>query len=118
MKLLDMAEEDPETGDLIYETEVTGAAGESKTKRVNVSRLLRPGARRTGNQDILRLEAQWAADGDCPDNPALPVNGEAMETFLGWLDGRDLDPAWEVCDRTVTFPDGDGDRDKEDSTGG
>jgi len=86
-------------GEPIYEYEAEVAPGATKTVEINVRRVFSPGERRTGNHDILQIEAKLADDGVELGNAAKPVDGEVAEQHAEWCDRNDLRPAWDVCDR-------------------
>ena len=55
-----------------------------------------PGARQTGNIEMLVIEAELVAEGKQLDNPAKPVDMETGEAFAERLEQHeeDLVPAW------------------------
>ena len=55
-----------------------------------------PGRRRTGDVEMLVIEAELVADGHEPDNPAIPVDEETGETLRDRLASHDDDlvPSW------------------------
>ena len=56
---------------------------------------LRPGARRTGDLQNLKIEAKMVADGHEPDNPWIPIaDSGVVEEFIDWADGTEYEPAW------------------------
>lgn len=61
----------------------------------NVSRLFRPGKRKTGNVQMLVIEARLADEKPDKDrNPAFPVNGNIADEALDRIEAEGLDPAW------------------------
>lgn len=89
-------------GDLIYERDIPGPEGTSRTVDVNVTKLYSPGRRKSGNVDLLVTEAEMAADGIELNNPAFPTYGEIAEQVHERL-GEGVDPAWMTCE-VVEFP--------------
>lgn len=82
-------------GELIYEQEIELSNGGTKTDRCNVSKLLQPGKRTTGDVSILVHEARQAAE-DEVGNPAYPANAEtATEACRKIIDDLGLEPAWK-----------------------
>lgn len=63
---------------------------------VNLTRLLRPGKRKTSNAKMLKIEAKMKADPDkpTPDNPAFPTTPELGKQIAEWCDKNDIEPAW------------------------
>lgn len=83
-------------GDLIYTKEIPGPEGTTREVDVNVSKLYRPGRRKTGDVELLLIEARLAADGKELGNPAFPINGEIADQFHERL-SDDMNPAWIEC---------------------
>jgi len=55
---------------------------------------MEPGRRKTGNVELLEIEAELVADGHEPDNPAIPVDTDTGEAFRERIEDTDLVPAW------------------------
>jgi len=57
---------------------------------------MQPGARKTGNIEMLVIEAELVSDGKELDNPAKPVDVDTGEAFAERLEQHDDDlvPAW------------------------
>jgi len=53
-----------------------------------------PGRRKTSNVEMLVIEAELVADGNEPDNPAIPVDAETGEAFRDRIEETELVPAW------------------------
>lgn len=83
-------------GDHIIEKTVRGPGETEKTVEVNLSSLFHPAVSTTGNVEILVLEAELAAEGECGDNPHIPVNEETLEAAINRIEAEGLAPAWEV----------------------
>lgn len=96
MMLLDNAERN-QHGDLIYKHTVTHQTGDTSTREVNVTKLLSPGVRRTGDAHILILEAERADQGSCPTNPAIPADQKTAREVMRTLQRRGIEPAWKIC---------------------
>ena len=95
-KLDDMkaeAERD-EQGDLVYEKEVQHSQGYTVTEETNLTKLLNPGKRTTGDVKILLHEARQAAE-DGVDNPAFPANVETTNEAVPKIKAEGLEPAWK-----------------------
>lgn len=86
-----------EDGDLIYKREFTGPEGGNRKQEVNCTAIYSPGRRKSGDIEMLVLEAEMAADGVELGNPAFPTNGEIAEQVHDRLDGE-IEPAWIACE--------------------
>ena len=74
-------------GDYTYTKETGG--------EVNVSRMFRPGKRKTGDVDMLVHEARLADETSGEDwNPSFPINGDVADRALERIEAEDLEPAW------------------------
>ena len=61
----------------------------------NVSRLFRPGKRKTADVDMLVQEARLAEETADEDwNPAFPINSDVADRALERIEAEDLEPAW------------------------
>lgn len=83
-------------GDLIYTKTVTGPAGSQREIEVNCTTMYAPGRRKSGNVELLVIEAELAADGVELGNPAFPIREEIADQVHARLD-EDVDPAWMTC---------------------
>lgn len=88
------ADPDDQPGD---ETPGTGLA--------NVT--LQPGRRTTSSKELLKIEAELAAEGKEIDNPAVPTPPKySREGFVAdaieFLEDHGLEPAWRVCSEEDT----------------
>lgn len=93
--MLQEAEENDD-GDLIYTKTVEAPNGTRKEIEVNCTKMYAPGRRRSGNVDLLVIEAELAADGKDLGNPAFPIREEVAEAVHSRLP-EDVDPAWMTC---------------------
>lgn len=94
LMLLDQAERD-DSGDLIYKQEFSTPSGGTRTEESNVSKLLEPGKRTTGDVDILVHEAEQDAE-EGIDNPAYPATADvANEACRKIIENLGLEPAWK-----------------------
>lgn len=100
--LIDEAERN-EDGELIATVPSFGIGG-PKEKEVNVTRLFRPGPRKSNNLKHLLAEARLVDHGTELDNPARPANAEIAKEAIERFEEEDLKPAWRVCDEGVEFP--------------
>jgi hypothetical protein len=88
-----------DNGDLVHETEYTHKQGHTVTERVNLTKLLNPGQRTTGDVDILVHEARQAeSDRHGPENPAWPTNGDIANEAIQKIVDEGLTPAWKDSD--------------------
>lgn len=85
-----------EDGDLTYEREYTGPAGENRRQEVNVTAIYSPGRRKSSDVDLLLLEAELAADGKDLGNPAFPTSEDVATQVHDRLP-EDVRPAWIEC---------------------
>jgi len=91
LHIIENAEENKD-GQLIWEKKIPGPEGTTKTHDVNVTALLSPGKRTTGDVDILVHEAKQ----DNVDNPAFPANQETLnEAAKEIIEDLGLEPAWK-----------------------
>lgn len=91
-------------GDLIWERETRALAGGTRTTEINVSELLRPGPRKTGNIDILIIEAELHDAGNGGGNPARPLDAQTAKRAIQAIEDRGLEPAWRQVDNPGDFP--------------
>ena len=61
---------------------------------LNVSKMFRPGKRKTQNVQMLVIEARLADEKGELDNPAFPYNESVADRALSQLDDEGLEPAW------------------------
>ncbi len=62
---------------------------------VNLTTLFAPGRRKTGNVDMLLIEARLADENPDKDrNPAFPVNRDVADEALDRIESEGLEPAW------------------------
>jgi len=91
--------EQNENGDLIYTKVWTDeSSGQKKEIHINVSAINEPGIRRTGNHEILRLEAEMMDNGKELKNAAKPSDAEIAKQHVKWCEWNGYRPAWELCD--------------------
>ena len=95
-KLDDMkaAAERDDSGDLVHEQEIEHSQGHTTTEETNLSALLNPGRRTTGDVNILLHEARQAAE-DGVDNPAFPASIETTNEAVPKIKAEGLEPAWK-----------------------
>lgn len=67
------------------------------TVEVDYTALFRNAPRRTANYEIFRIEAERVADGEDPENAAIPTTAEVAERVRSRLEAQGLTPAWEVA---------------------
>jgi len=91
-------------GRLIWEKSIGSAAGGSKTREIDVTALLNPGPRKTGNIDHLVIEAKLHERGEGGGNPAKPVDSDIAKRAIERLDEEGLEPAWRQVDELGDFP--------------
>lgn len=107
LKDLKEAAERTANGDLVYDHQWKDDAGRTQTKYINLTTMLSPGLRKTSDYAILVAEAEMAAEGNPPDNPAHPANQATHELAVKALERKGLDRAW--TDSVVTeYPSRDG----------
>lgn len=75
-----------------------GPEGTEKTYHVDYSAMLATTPSTTTNTEIIRIEAEQAAEGREDMNPHLPANDEVLAEALTILEREGLLPAWEVVD--------------------
>jgi hypothetical protein len=92
----DAAERD-DNGDLVYIKEIEHPAGHTETRETNLSKLLNPGQRKTGDVNILLHEARQHAEGGV-DNPAYPIDRETLNEAVPKIKDEGLEPAWKHHD--------------------
>jgi len=95
-KLDDMkseAEQD-EQGELVHEKEIQHSQGHTVTEETNLSKLLNPGKRTTGDVNILLHEARQAEE-DGVDNPAFPADADTTNEAVPKIKAEGLEPAWK-----------------------
>lgn len=83
-------------GDLIYERDMQGPEGTTITQEINCTHLYTPGIRKTGNIEILLIEARMAANGKELGNPAFPVSPEVADAVVARLEDG-VEPGWVAC---------------------
>jgi len=89
LEVFDRAERNSD-GDLVV-TEDDGVM-EHET---NLTKLFQPGKRKTGNVEMLVIEARLADENPDKDrNPAFPVNSDVADEALERIEAEGLDPAW------------------------
>jgi len=94
LHIIEQAERD-DSGDLIYTEKYTTPSGGTRTEESNVSKLLEPGKRTTGDVDILVHAAKQHAE-DGVDNPAYPSSADvANEACRKIIEDLGLEPAWK-----------------------
>jgi hypothetical protein len=93
-----------EDGRMIWEKTVSAAAGGTNTVEVDVTALIRPGRRETGNVEHLIMEAELHDRGQGGKNPAHPIDAETARRADQELDKRGLDAAWRDVEEKVRFP--------------
>ena len=94
-KLKEQAERN-DNGELVHKTEYTHKQGHTVTEKVNLTKLLNPGKRTTGDVNILVHEAEQAeSDRKGPENPAWPTNGEIANEAIQKIVDKGLEPAWK-----------------------
>lgn len=91
-------------GDLIYKKPVPLPGGGTTTQDVNMTTLYQPGERRSNSVELLRIEAEFAAEGKEIDNPAKPSNADVAKEAIELMEDRDLTPAWRVCGSEGEYP--------------
>lgn len=87
-----------QNGDKIYRVEYNKKDGSTKTVDANLSRLLSAAPSTTSNLEVLRVEAEQAANGRTDMNPHLPSNDDVLDTATETIKDAGLTPAWEVID--------------------
>lgn len=87
-------------GRLIWEKKIASAAGGTSTKEIDVSALLRPGLRKTGNIEQLLIEAEHAAEDEHGGNPSRPVNADVAKRAIEKIESKGLEPAWRIVDKS------------------
>lgn len=100
--MLQQAEETDEG--LIYEYEIPGPEGTSKTVETNATKLFQPGERKTGRVDHLVIEAKLYDDGEGSGNPAKPLNGDVAKRAIERIESIGLEPAWRLVENPGEFP--------------
>ncbi len=94
LQLVERAEKNSD-GEYIHEEKIPGPDGTTKTRETNVTRLLTPGKRITGDESILVHEAKQHAEKGV-DNPAYPATKEiANEACTKIIEDEGLEPAWK-----------------------
>jgi hypothetical protein len=93
-------------GDLVWERERQALTGGTTTHETNVSALLRPGRRQTGNVAHLVTEAELYADNeyDRGGNPARPVDSQTAARAIERIEAKGLTPAWRLVDNPGEWP--------------
>jgi len=91
-------------GRLVWEQTVAAAAGGHVTTEIDVTALLRPGERKTGNIEHLIIEAELHAEEEGGGNPAKPVDAETAKRAIEELEQRGLEPAWRQVETRGEFP--------------
>lgn len=97
-RIIEKAERD-EHGRLICEREVAAAGGGTRTEEIDATALFAPGVRKTGDVDMLLIEAKQAERGDHGGNPAKPASAEVAKTAIERIEEAGLEPAWRVVDK-------------------
>lgn len=67
---------------------------------INLTRLFKAGPRTSNKLELLKIEAQHAADGK-RGNFARPTRDDIETRLREWCDDNDLEPAWEAGDDIV-----------------
>jgi hypothetical protein len=68
---------------------------DKKTYDQNVSKMFRPGKRKTNSVEQLLIEARLADEKPDKDrNPAFPINGDVADEALDRIEAAGLEPAW------------------------
>jgi hypothetical protein len=94
-------------GRLVWERTVPALAGGTTTIEVDVTALLTPGRRQTGNVAHLVTEAELYAERDAHEwggNPARPVDSETAARAIERIEAKGLTPAWRLVDNPGEFP--------------
>ena len=90
-----------ENGDKIHRVEFEDDSGNTETIDANLSKLLAAAASTTSNVEVLRIEAQQAAEASDDEletmNPHIPSNDDVLDTATDAIESEGLTPAWEVC---------------------
>lgn len=68
--------------------------GRLGTHEVNISKLFRPGKRKTSNVQMLLIEARMLDQGRDVENPAFPMGDNTAEKALELMDSEGIEPAW------------------------
>lgn len=100
IRMLDRAEEDDD-GDLIWERDIPVLMGGTKTAETNVTNLLKPGLRKTGDVEHLVIEAELYDERDESEwggNPARPVDAETAKRAIERIEEKGLTPAWRLVE--------------------
>lgn len=91
-----------ENGDKIHRIEYDDEEKGTETIDANLSKLLAAAPSRSSNVEVLRIEAQQAAeasDDELEDmNPHLPSNNDVLDTATDAIESDGNIPAWEVVD--------------------
>lgn len=66
------------------------------TYEVNFTTLFRGAPRRTGNLEILLIEAELYAETGRAENAAIPIDEETEAEARKQIEERGLEPAWEA----------------------
>jgi len=93
-------------GQLIWEKSVPAAGGGTTTREVDVTALLTPGRRQTGNVEHLLIEARLYDERDREEwggNPAYPTEG-IVEQAIERIEAEGLEPAWRLVETPGEFP--------------
>ena len=83
-----------ESGDLVHTHEQKHEQGHTTKEVTNLSKLLNPGKRTTGDVSILLHEARQAAEKGV-DNPAFPADIETTNEAVPRIKAEGLEPAWK-----------------------
>lgn len=81
-------------GDLVQE--VPSADPTVGSGEINFSTMFGPAVSRTGNVDLLVMEAELAAEDRMNGNPHIPIDAETRATAREKIDAAGLSPAWET----------------------
>lgn len=86
-----------DAGDTVRE--VTTDDPTADTAEINLTQMFGPAVSRTGDVDLLYLEAELAADGRIGSNPHTPIDAATREQARDRIEANDLTPAWEGVDQ-------------------
>lgn len=82
-------------GDKIREKKVQGPQGTNQTFESNVTHIFQDTVSKTGDVELLRLEAELVDEGSDLANPHIPVSSDVLESALEQIESKGLTPAWE-----------------------
>lgn len=99
--MIEAAEED-DNGDLVYTKEIEHPQGFTQTKETNLSKLLKPGKRTTGDVEMLLHEARQHEESGV-DNPAYPADRDTLNEAVPKIKDAGLEPAWKHHDPSEDY---------------